>query len=162
VKETTIFKISKTMTSFAFSMIFLAVISLVMMAALAAGSGPLVNVDDVARVKEHRGGPQGDLVEGEEHMRKVLLQWDQVPGALGYEVCHNCVPSSDGELEGDIIPVPADQTKAGRPVLVFKNAPLGINTFHVRASVKENEWGPWSDQRNFVVDEPGNIYHDEL
>jgi len=127
----------------------------------------IVHLDVSARVKQHRRGAEGNLVEGEEHMRKLLLQWDAVDGALGYEVCHNCQPTTgsevkNGELQGIITPVPVDQTKAGRPVFIFPNAPLGKNTFHVRVSTKKNEWGPWSAQRTFNVDEEvGTIHHHE-
>jgi len=140
---------------------------------LTAAADLVVKLDDVARVKHHRRGASGDMVPGEEHMRKLLLQWDSVEGALEYQVCHNCVfvpPEEKGHYfgeikQGNIDTVPATQLKANRPVFIFPNAPLGKNTFRVRVSVKEHEWGPWSDPRNFMVDEPGTVQHqheDEL
>lgn len=120
-------------------------------------------IDNLARVKEHRFGANGDMVAGEEEMRKIIIQWDTIPGALQYQVCHNCKMTDDGVLEpGEIHPVALDMVRAGRPVFVRPNTPLGRNTFHVRASVEEGKWGPWSEQRVFNVDAPGNAVHDEL
>ncbi|CAB9518967.1 expressed unknown protein [Seminavis robusta] len=141
----------------------LLVFLLALLSAIANEIPPVPQVDQVARVKEHRRGANGDLVPGEENLRKLLLQWHAIPGALEYEVCHNCHISDSGDvLEGNINFVPTSKTKAGRPVFVFPNAPLGKNSFHVRVSVEAGVWGPWSEQRNFVVDEPGQVQHDEL
>lgn len=124
-------------------------------------------VDFSARVKEHRAGANGDLVAGEEGQRKIIIQWDSIPGALSYEVCHNCqVTGEEGVLEpgeaGKIHTVNVGDVRAGRPVFVKSGTPIGRNTFHVRASVKEDEWGPWSKERVFNVNEPGNTVHNEL
>lgn len=123
-----------------------------MIACQAARVVPVPEVDEVARVKEHRRGASGDLVEGEEDMRKLLLQWESVPDAIGYEVCHNCDHDDGGE--GEIIPVGVGRKfeKGARPVLVRANVPFGRNSFKVRVSLKEGEWGPWSEPRIFYVD----------
>lgn len=121
-------------------------------------------VDRTARVKEHRFGANGDLVAGEEEMRKIIIQWNQIEGALAYQVCHNCRKTTeDGVLEpGEIQTVSPTQIRAGQPAFVKPGAPLGRNTFHVRASVEEGKWGPWSEERVFHVQDPGNAYHEEL
>lgn len=118
-------------------------------------------IDLVARVKEHRQGARGDRVEGEEHMRKIIIQWESLPGALGYEVCHNCDVAEDGSWggKGEVIEVPVGQERSGRPVFVKPDVPRGVNIFHVRASTEEGNWGLWSEPRSFDVQEPGNAHH---
>jgi hypothetical protein len=132
----------------------------------ASGQDTAPIIDLSARVKEHRAGANGDLVAGEEEQRKIIIQWEEIPLALEYQVCHNCqATDEEGQLEpgetGKIHSVSKDSVRANRPVFVKPDTPLGRNTFHARASVK-GEWGPWSKQRVFNVDEPGNAVHDEL
>lgn len=120
-------------------------------------------VDLSARVKQHRFGAAGDLVEGEEEMRKIIIQWDAIPEAVSYEVCHNCVlVEGQPEPAGEILPVGLELQRAGRPVFIKPNTPLGKNTFHVRAKLEGGKSGPWSDERVFNVGDPGNVVHDEL
>lgn len=126
---------------------------------------PKVDMD--ARVKQHRSGARGDLVYGEEDKRKIIIQWDAIPGALEYQVCHNCKASKrKGELTpGDLHSVDIETVRAGRPVFVKPDVQRGKNSFHVRASVQEGKWGPWSEERIFHVDEVGKAEHggvDEL
>ena len=45
-------------------------------------------INNSARVKQHRSGPNGDLVSGEEELRKIIITWKAVPNAAKYEVCH--------------------------------------------------------------------------
>jgi hypothetical protein len=121
-------------------------------------------VDRIARVKEHRFGANGQLVPGEEGMKKIIIQWNEIKGAIAYQVCHNCRKTDeDGVLEpGEIHFVSLTATRAGRPAFMKPGAPLGRNTFHVRASVEEGKWGPWSEERVFSVQDPGNAHHEEL
>jgi len=125
-------------------------------------------VDTSARVKQHRAGASGDLVPGEEDLRKILIQWDSIPGAISYEVCHNC---DLGEVDDEGVPpsggnkmhtVGVDMIRAGRPVFIQPGTPLGKNSFHVRANFDDGTKGPWSKERIFNVNEPGNALHEEL
>ena len=101
-------------------------------------------------------------------MRKIIIQWDSIPGALSYQVCHNCRLGETGMLEemsGELHDVQVGVERAGRPVFVKSNAARGRNTFHVRASIEQGSWGRWSEPRSFDVHEPGNAHHqpsDEL
>ena len=124
-------------------------------------------VDTSARVKQHRAGASGDLVPGEEDLRKIIIQWDSIPGALSYEVCHNCdvvegVPQASSSGGDSIHTVGVDMIRAGRPVFIQPGTPLGKNTFHVRANFDGGTNGPWSQERIFNVNEPGNALHEEL
>jgi hypothetical protein len=119
-------------------------------------------VDFSARVKQHRFGASGDLVEGEEEMRKIIIQWDAIPGAVSYDVCHNCPIVEGSPQSGEMHSVSVEAQRAGRPVFIKPNTPLGKNTFHVRANLAGGTNGPWSKGRVFNVDEPGNAVHEEL
>ena len=119
-------------------------------------------VDMSARVKQHRSGASGDLVEGEEELRKIIIQWDSIPGAMSYEVCHNCEVVEGSPQPGEIHAVDLDMIRSGRPVFIKPGAPLGKNTFHVRAKLDGGTDGPWSKERVFNVNEPGNALHEEL
>lgn len=140
---------------------------------------PIPEPDLVAQVKAHRFGAAGELVPGQEHMRKLTVQWSRIPNALAYQVCHNCEEQKSSNKDdeggsnpivevgdnGKIIDVSIETTKGGRPVMVLPDAPLGWNTCHIRASMKEGIWGPWSEERLFFVEDPGNVAHmkrDEL
>lgn len=126
--------------------------------------------DPNARVKQHRVKTTGELVEGEEELRKVLLKWDKVPGAEKYEICHNCdnIDDDTGDNAG-LIPeekiialgVSRKYECGGHACLVLPDAPLGFNTFHLRVQVGD-EWSKWSKHRNYNVDEPGFVEHEEL
>jgi hypothetical protein len=101
-----------------------------------------------ARIKQHRQGATGDLVEGEEALRKIILNWDPIVNAKAYEICHQCaasINSHTGErqqeededvdsLDGTVISVPVgrDGECGGLPCLVVPGTPLGWNTFHLR------------------------------
>eukprot|EP00980_Cylindrotheca_fusiformis_P021816 scaffold8658_cov101-Cylindrotheca_fusiformis.AAC.2 len=126
--------------------------------------------DPHARVKQHREKTTGELVAGEEHLRKILLKWDKVPGAEQYQLCHNCngIEEATGEAKS-LIPedkiislgVGRKYECGGQACLVMPDSPLGYNTFHLRVQVGD-EWSKWSKQRNYKVDEPGTIEHEEL
>ena len=125
-------------------------------------------IDPQARVKQHRFGANGDLVEGEEELRKIIVYWPRTPGALGYEICHNCnVDDAKGVRLDDekdkIKTVGPTDTCGGEMCGVYPGAPLGKNTFNVRVQTSEG-WSLWSKRANFVVDEPGHAQHvsDEL
>ena len=131
-----------------------------LLALLCMANAKVPDIDITARIKQHYvGGTNGDLVEGEEDMRKIIIQWEAIPGALEYQVCHNCIPT---ETDGDLHTVPITQTRGGRPMYIKKDAPLGMNSFQVRVSLAEGELTEWSKQRNFNVDEPGSVHHEEL
>merc|ERR1712195_212296 len=91
---------------------------------------------DSARVKQHRAGAQGDLVAGEEEMRKIIVYWNQNSRAKKYEACHGCrVVDATGVREGDsgrVIEVDIDETCNDNMCLVVKNAKKGKNRFNVR------------------------------
>ena len=139
-----------------------------------------------ARVKQHRSGATGQLVPGEEDLRKIILTWDKptndVAGTIShYEICHQC--GSDvidgntgtstttlGEDKIKTVPIGRGGECGGHPCLVFPNCPKGKNTFNLRIAYKidggsDYKYSLWSPQRVFMVDEPGNISHhhdDEL
>lgn len=123
-----------------------------------------------ARVKQHRAGAMGNLVPGEEELRKIILSWDHYPNVAGYEVCHNCIIDEDtGERntneEGTIIEIAIDDGGqcGGKPCLVLSGAPIGYNVFHLRyLTHREGEWSAWSKHRNFHVQEVGYVDHEEL
>ena len=111
-----------------------------------------------ARVKQHRAGAKGDLVEGQESLRKILVQWDSVPDALEYEVCHDCIMENGEpkEGEGKRTIVDLKSTRGGTPVHIVPGAPIRINTFHVRAKVATGDgevWTEWSKPGNYDVHE---------
>eukprot|EP00546_Thalassionema_frauenfeldii_P001971 CAMPEP_0178934440 /NCGR_PEP_ID=MMETSP0786-20121207/23863_1 /TAXON_ID=186022 /ORGANISM="Thalassionema frauenfeldii, Strain CCMP 1798" /LENGTH=170 /DNA_ID=CAMNT_0020612221 /DNA_START=66 /DNA_END=578 /DNA_ORIENTATION=+ len=123
-----------------------------------------------ARVKRHFvKGSNGDLVEGEEHLRKVILIWHDVTDAKLYEICHQCRgavdestgimvdPSIGRTLKDDYI-----KTCGGKPCIVMPAAPLGYNRFHMRYQNNTGDWSPWSRFKNFNVQEPGHMEHEEL
>ena len=124
-----------------------------------------------ARVKPHRAGATGELVKGEEDLRKIILQWDKVPLAEGYEICRNCMNIDDetGEETADnedgkllTVGLGPEFTCGNRPCLVMPGAPLGYNRFNLRVKV-HGEWSPWSEHRNYNVgDVFGTIEHEEL
>lgn len=123
-----------------------------------ASPGPEINVR--ARVKQHRAGQHGDLVEGEEELRKIIVSWANVEGYVEYEVCHNCEFSADGELiEGEASS--ANDTCGGLPCYVKPGAPIGYNTFRVRVKTGEG-WSEWGTQGRYNVGEVGHAEHDEL
>jgi len=125
-----------------------------------------------SRVKQHRQKTAtGDLVAGEEHLRKFILGWYSIPGAEAYEVCHQCVgrvdESTGGEIEGKeevgtVHPSEITMTCGGQPCLIMPGVSMGYNHFHLRYQIG-GEWSPWSDVRNYNVGkEIGTVDHDEL
>lgn len=126
------------------------------------------NFSAVARVKQHFHRT-GDLIDGEEHLLKVIVKWDAISAAEGYNLCHNCNHISEetgeenGNADGTIYPIEVGGKNMcrGQACLVMPNAPKGYNKFHLR--VKTNgEWSAWSNYQNFNVKEPGNFDHEEL
>jgi hypothetical protein len=144
-----------------------------------------------ARIKQHRQGASGDLVEGEEELRKIILNWDPILNAKAYEICHLCSSiidshsgkrrQDDGEEEdggdgGTVISIPVGRHGecGGMPCLVVPGVPLGWNTFHLRVQLTSNDteddddddrWSLWSPVRNFHVHPEvlGSVDHsDEL
>jgi len=123
-----------------------------------------------ARVKLHRVKTTGEVVEGQEEKRKIVLKWAGYSGAEKYELCHNCdnIDDESGEStgaipEGSIIPIGIGRKFecGGDPCLVYPDAPLGYNKFHLRVLIGD-EWSKWSKHRNYDVDEPGDLFHEEL
>ena len=55
------------------------------------------NFIGTARIKQHRAGANGDLVEGGEHLLKAIIKWDAIPNAERYEICHHCNDYIDEE-----------------------------------------------------------------
>ena len=129
---------------------------------------PVPNIDSEAFVKQRRAaGAAGDLVAGEEDLRKISVQWEPIIGAYEYQVCINC------DLEADpstwaikTVPVGRAGEKGGRlrrPVLIYPGVPIGHITFHVRVSLTDKEeFGHWSEPRHFNVGEAGRTLHEEM
>jgi hypothetical protein len=137
-----------------------------------------------ARIKQHRQGATGDLVQGEEELRKIILNWDPIVNAKAYEICHLCssIDSNSGQREDDSgedsdggtvisIPVGRHGECGGMPCLVVPGVPLGWNTFHLRVQLPskhttdDDRWSLWSPVRNFHVHPEvlGSVDHsDEL
>uniref|UniRef100_A0A6U4HP11 Lipoprotein n=1 Tax=Minutocellus polymorphus TaxID=265543 RepID=A0A6U4HP11_9STRA len=124
-----------------------------------------------ARVKQHRQGARGDLVEGEEELRKIILGWHAIPSAAGYELCHQCVgrieeatgvEMGDAEI-GTVHATTLQDTCGGEPCLVMPGAPIGYNTFHLRYKTADNGiWSPWSEMKRYDVQDVGHLQHEEL
>ena len=94
------------------------------------------------RVKQHRAGAEGNLVPGEEEFIKIILGWEFMETATAYEVCENCdIDSATGvratTCGGTVEWVDKDNTCGGQPCWVRKQCPVGINTFAVRATLKD-------------------------
>mmetsp|Transcript_2528 Transcript_2528/g.5374 ORF Transcript_2528/g.5374 Transcript_2528/m.5374 type:complete len:123 (-) Transcript_2528:267-635(-) len=118
----------------------------------------------------------GDLVEGEEDLLKIIVKWDPIRGAEGYELCHNCnhIDEESGAetsaADGRIYPVGigAKFECGSRPCNVMPGVPKGHNKFHLRVLLvgetpnSSAEFSPWSKYQNFNVEEPGNFEHEEL
>jgi hypothetical protein len=127
-----------------------------------------VNVD--ARAKQHRKHT-GGLVGGEEHLRKIILRWNKIPDAEAYEMCHNCrnIDEATGSVTSDdldagtIIPLEVGRKNecGGIPCMVMPSAPKGYNKFNLRVK-KDGEWSAWSENRNYNIQEPGQLIHEEL
>ena len=105
---------------------------------------------------------------GQEHLRKIILQWEKVQEAAAYEVCHNCeIEDLTGlrseDCIGDVLDIPIGRagTCGHGPCMVMPAAPIGYNKFHLRVKVG-GEWSLWSRHRNFNVQEPGRVEHEEL
>jgi hypothetical protein len=120
------------------------------------------------RVKEHRSGAEGTLVEGEEHLLKVILKFTAVHAAEVYEVCHNCVIDDESGKrsgdEGDTDEIGLDSVCGGEPCWVRPGCPKSWNTFNVRAMVGD-EWTRWSKTGRFLVvanEDTGHASHSEL
>mmetsp|Transcript_29530 Transcript_29530/g.67894 ORF Transcript_29530/g.67894 Transcript_29530/m.67894 type:complete len:152 (-) Transcript_29530:279-734(-) len=124
-----------------------------------------------ARVKQHRSGANGDLVDGEEEMRKIIVYWDIIPDAVEYELCYGCVVDNktgirhDDPKGGHVFTIGISSTCGGVDMCkAIPNANLGKNVFNVRVKTNDGRWSRWSEGANFIVDEPGFSQHvyDEL
>ena len=121
------------------------------------------NADDVVvvfnkvRVKQHQQGTE--LVPGEEHHLKVIVKWEAVAAATGYEVCHQCDIDENGVRTSDagtLSPVPVDHTCMAEMCFIKPACPPGVNTFSVRAARAKGDddrWTAWSAVMKFKVDE---------
>ena len=131
------------------------------------------NFTATARVKQHFHY-SGDLVDGEEHLLKIIVKWGAITGAEAYELCHNCNfiveetgeennNNGGGNTAGTIYPIEIGGKNlcGGQPCHVMPGAPMGNNIFHLRVK-KNGEFSPWSNYQNFNVQEPGNFDHEEL
>lgn len=131
-----------------------------------------------ARSKQHRHS-SGDLVEGEEELRKIILGWHAIPDAEAYEICHQCSDwideSTGSEIDshdetdenkaGTVHRTTPANTCGGEPCLVLPAAPLGYNRFHMRyqTAAGGRAWSPWSKSVNYNVgDALGHLKHEEL
>ena len=123
-----------------------------------------------ARVKQHYHRT-GELIDGEEHLLKVIVKWDTISGAEGYELCHNCnhileetgEENSGNDVDGKIYPIEVGGANmcGGQACHVMPGAPKGNNKFHLRVKMN-GEWSAWSNYQNFNVQEPGMFGHEEL
>jgi hypothetical protein len=155
---------------FSLSLVLHSIIILVVVTAQQQAAPPVPEMDHSARVKQHRQGARGDLVEGEEDLRKIKIQWKPVEDALEYQVCHNCVFDEYSPEEESVtsVSVGREGECGGRPCFVLPGAPQGRNTFHVRVRTTTGDnadvvWSEWSEPRNFNVgDHIGETYHEEL
>mmetsp|Transcript_22742 Transcript_22742/g.38856 ORF Transcript_22742/g.38856 Transcript_22742/m.38856 type:complete len:153 (-) Transcript_22742:149-607(-) len=127
------------------------------------------NFKATARVKQHFHRT-GELIDGEQHLLKVIVKWDAISAAEGYELCHNCnhhiseeTGEENGEVDGKIYPIEVGGANmcGGQACHVMPGAPKGHNKFHLRVK-KDGEWSAWSNYQNFNVQEPGNFDHEEL
>ncbi|CAJ1963179.1 unnamed protein product [Cylindrotheca closterium] len=123
-----------------------------------------------ARVKLHLVKTTGEVMVGHEDKRKILLKWGRYHNAEQYELCHNCdnIDEVTGEVDGDIDEEKIISIGTGRqfecggdPCLVYPDAPLGYNKFHLRVLIGD-KWSKWSKHKNYHVDEPGALEHREL
>ena len=127
-----------------------------------------------SRVKQHRSGATGQLVEGEEELRKIILGWYEISNALEYEICHQCFGNTNNirideqtgkdlltdtydatDGSGTIHKISIDTKCGGQPCLVLPSAPIGQNTFHMRYKAGEDnspKWSLWSKVKIFNVD----------
>ena len=134
----------------------------------AAGAKDRPNFTASARVKQHFHR-SGDLIAGEEHLLKVIVKWDPIRAAEGYELCHNCNHISEetgeenGDVDGKIYPIAIGGSNmcGGQACHVMPGAPKGNNKFHLRVKM-DGEWSAWSNYQNFNVHEPGVFDHEEL
>mmetsp|Transcript_23005 Transcript_23005/g.33953 ORF Transcript_23005/g.33953 Transcript_23005/m.33953 type:complete len:170 (-) Transcript_23005:64-573(-) len=122
-----------------------------------------------ARAKQHRRGAEGKLVEGEEHLRKIILGWYRIDGAEAYEICHQCVGRIDEntgvEIDDSIGTIRRGgeiTTCGGQPCTVLPAAPIGYNRFHLRYQTKDGDWSSWSKVKNYKVEDVGHLEHEEL
>ena len=139
------------------------------LAGVAAGAGTYVdNVDrpafgHQARVKQHRQGAKGELIKDEKEHRKMIISWEDFPGAALYEVCHQCnVDDATGVRtgkDGEATEVALDHTCGGKPCFVRPATPRGKNVWNLRAKKGDGSWTPWSAHRNWDVQEPGYVKH---
>ena len=127
----------------------------------ASPSLPHPSILPSVRVKNHFHR-SGELVEGEQHLRKVILKWTSFPGATRYEVNH-VHPHEQNEYV-HVTPIDIEHTCGGAPCHVKPACPIGRNGFSVRALVRggeedgaeedgaeKEEWTPWSPVVHFDI-----------
>ena len=111
----------------------------------------------------------GELIEGEEDLLKIIVKWDDIPGAEGYELCHECnhidesTGAEIGAVDGTIYPagIVGRDRCGGRPCKVMPGAPMGYNKYHLRVK-NGGKFSPWSNHQNFETLEEGSYDHTEL
>lgn len=103
-----------------------------------------------SRIKPHRQR-SGDLVPGEEHLRKMIFGWEPERYADSYELLHH------NEANG-LLSYKDVRQCAGKPCVVLPAIPLGMQRFQLRYSVK-GEWSDWSVVRSFniLTDDTGPV-----
>ena len=97
-------------------------------------------------------------MSGEEHLLKIILKWQAIPGADSYEICHDCDINEEtgesGEIhDGQLHGIDSTHTCGGLPCLTQFGVKRGMNKYHLR--VIGGGQGPWSTYQAFEVIEPG-------
>lgn len=103
-----------------------------------------------SRIKPHRQR-SGDLVPGEEHLRKMIFGWEHERYADSYELLHL------NDVNG-LVSYKDTKECGGKPCVVLPAIPLGMQRFQLRYSVK-GEWSDWSMVRSFniLTDDTGAV-----
>ena len=140
-----------------FSLLVLSLLVAITTAALA--KPPVLEAN--ARVKQHRAGAQGALVEGEEDLLKMIVFWSSVPDAIDYQIQRDwkVVDEETGDVLIEEGTVETSFAKCGgRPCLVVPGATRGLHTVMVRAKLsssteEEAVWTLWSEPAHYLVDD---------
>lgn len=138
---------------------FIIAVATLASAAAAAAAGSRPNFAATARVKQHYHH-SGELVEGEEHLLKIIIKWQPIHGVENYEICHDCDINDEtgetGEIHGHKLhAVESSQTCGGLPCLTQKGIKKGMNKYHLRARFAGGQTSLWSNYQAFEVVEPG-------
>jgi hypothetical protein len=141
--------------------LLLLLLPLLVLTASSSGT-PYPSILRSIRVKNHFHRT-GEPVDGEQHLRKVILKWTPVAGATRYEVHHVHPHDIHEEIEPrvHVTTVEAGHTCGGTPCHVKPACPLGRNGFSVRAMLEggeeedgeqqEETWTPWSPLVRFDI-----------